>query len=388
MKKISILLISLLSALSMSADNGLSISGFGAVPGETKTVSVELNNTSTVTGFQFDMVLPAGVSLTDAELTGRRTSYKYSLSQKVQRDGSVRFVCMPSSDAAVFTGNSGEVMTLTLAVAANAAVGDCNIELKNQYLTIVAGGSFDELNATQTSATVHIHGLEKISMECLAFEGVSFWHCSACDKYFNDANAASLATVEKSVIEAKGHVHSATPSWDWAENGKSATALFICNKNDDTIRETASITSVTKAEATCTVGGTTAYTAKVTYKGTEFSSTKDVQDIAAMGHDIQYTDNGDGTHSKYCTHCDVKSEELHTYKNDVCELCGSHMPEKGDVNNDGIVNKADALLVTDYYIGKKEKIHRYAADMNDDDVIDMTDVVLIIDKSIITPRNR
>lgn len=44
MKKIIISLICLLSALYMSADDGLYISNFEVKPGETKTVSVVLKN--------------------------------------------------------------------------------------------------------------------------------------------------------------------------------------------------------------------------------------------------------------------------------------------------------------------------------------------------------
>lgn len=135
----------------MSADDGLSISNFEVKPGETKTVSVVLNNASAVAGFQFDLVLPAGITLTNAELSNARTSYVYNLNQKTRIDGSVRFLVMPKdSDKAVFSGNTGEVMTLTLAVADNAE-GKASIVLKNQYLTVINADSFEDYSAVTTT---------------------------------------------------------------------------------------------------------------------------------------------------------------------------------------------------------------------------------------------
>lgn len=49
-------------------------------------------------------------------------------------------------------------------------------------------------------------------------------------------------------------------------------------------RGNATITSVVKIPATYENMGTTTYTAKITLDGTEYTSTKDVVDIFALGH--------------------------------------------------------------------------------------------------------
>lgn len=139
----------------MSADDGLSISNFEVKPGETKTVSVVLNNASAVAGFQFDLVLPAGITLTNAELSSARTSGAYTINQKTLADGSVRFLVMPESYESVFDGSTGEVMTLTLAVADDAE-GNASIVLKNQILTVVNADSFDDYPAEATTTEVTI----------------------------------------------------------------------------------------------------------------------------------------------------------------------------------------------------------------------------------------
>jgi len=158
MKKITMILLSLLSALYMSADDGLSISAFEVEPGATKTVSVVMNNTEVVAGFQFDIALPAGITLTNAKLAGSRTTFNYTLKQKKQADGSIRLLCMAESDQAVFSGTTGEVLQLTLAIADDAKDGKVDITLKNQYLTIVNGEAFDEYAATATTTAVTIQG--------------------------------------------------------------------------------------------------------------------------------------------------------------------------------------------------------------------------------------
>ena len=139
----------------MSADDGLSISNFEVKPGETKTVSVVLNNASAVAGFQFDLVLPAGITLTNAELSNARTSGAYTINQKTLADGSVRFLVMPESYESVFDGSTGEVMTLTLAVADDAE-GNASIVLKNQILTVVNANSSDDFQAEATTTEVTI----------------------------------------------------------------------------------------------------------------------------------------------------------------------------------------------------------------------------------------
>ncbi len=108
------------------------------------------------------------------------------------------------------------------------------------------------------------------------------------------AVAAGTATItikagskSATCVVTVAHTHSyGAPTWTWATNGKSASAKFTCTANDDTQTKSATITSAVKTPATCTTMGTTTYTAKVTFNNTQYTSTKNVQDIAALGHDF------------------------------------------------------------------------------------------------------
>ena len=48
---------------------------------------------------------------------------------------------------------------------------------------------------------------------------------------------------------------------------------------------------------------------------------RDVE-IPALGHEISYTDNGDGTHTEGCARCDYSATEPCVYEDGVCVCCG------------------------------------------------------------------
>ncbi|MFQ9567096.1 MAG: hypothetical protein ACLR03_00050 [Roseburia inulinivorans] len=84
------------------------------------------------------------------------------------------------------------------------------------------------------------------------------------------------------VIPATGHAYGA-PVWKWTDDFK-ATATFTCT-NDATHVEnvTAEVTSAVTTEATCKADGVRTYTAKVTFEGREYTSSK-TEVIPATGH--------------------------------------------------------------------------------------------------------
>ena len=55
----------------------------------------------------------------------------------------------------------------------------------------------------------------------------------------------------------------------------------------------------------------------------------------------------------------------------------------GDVNNDGVINTSDAVLLTNHYVaGTTNEISSNVADLNADGVINTTDAVLLINKYV------
>ena len=101
-------------------------------------------------------------------------------------------------------------------------------------------------------------------------------------------------------ITKTGHKYG-TPTYTWSKDGKTCVAKRVCANNGTHIEtENGTITNKVKTPATCTVKGTRTYTA--TFKNTAFKTqTKDIQNIAALGHKYgapTYTWSKDG---KTCT---------------------------------------------------------------------------------------
>lgn len=131
--------------------------------GKNVTVSVEMNNTVDATGFQFDIVLPKGISVaTDEdgfyliELSETRTTSKKTdfFSSALQPDGSVRVMCS-STKSYIFEGSSGEVCTMILNVEEDVANGNYPIIFKNIKISDANANSY---KVEQVEATLTIEG--------------------------------------------------------------------------------------------------------------------------------------------------------------------------------------------------------------------------------------
>ena len=101
---------------------------------------ISLTNVVAITGFQCDLYLPDGFTiLTDKyddyliELA-RTTTKRHSLATREMPDGALRIV-LSSMTNATFSGNSGSVLNITVAVGEGEAAGSYDVNLKNVVLT-------------------------------------------------------------------------------------------------------------------------------------------------------------------------------------------------------------------------------------------------------------
>ena len=139
-------------------------------------------------------------------------------------------------------------------------------------------------------------------------------------------------------IEKLGHTYGA-PVWSWSEDGKTATATFTCTREGCTAETTGHAQTVTatvsgkqKVAPTCTDKGTTTYTAKVTFETKDYTDTKDVQDIKALGHKLTKTA------AKAATCTEAGNSEYYT-----CGTCGKFFSDKdgkAEIAKDSWVIKA------------------------------------------------
>ena len=124
-------------------------------------------------------------------------------------------------------------------------------------------------------------------------------------------------------IDKLGHTYGA-PVWSWSEDGKTATATFTCTREGCTAETTGHAQTVTATVSgkqnvapTCTDKGTTTYTAKVTFETKDYTDTKDVQDIKALGHKLTKTA------AKAATCTEAGNSEYYT-----CGTCGKFFSDK------------------------------------------------------------
>lgn len=149
------------------------------------------------------------------------------------------------------------------------------------------------------TATVKCTNCEAVETD-VAFIGISTTPatCTVDGKTVYTATFSSnlFTTKTKEVtIDKLGHTYGA-PVWSWSEDGKTATATFTCTREGCTAETTGHAQTVTatvsgkqKVAPTCTDKGTTTYTAKVTFETKDYTDTKDVQDIPALGHKLTKT---------------------------------------------------------------------------------------------------
>ena len=93
--------------------NGEAIS---LAPGETRTVSINLDNSLDYTGFQLDMQLPAGLTASNFALTNRDANHV--LSVNTLSNGAIRVLCY-SPQLDILEGNSGGVLTFNVSTTGN-----------------------------------------------------------------------------------------------------------------------------------------------------------------------------------------------------------------------------------------------------------------------------
>jgi len=112
-----------------------------AVIGSRFTLPIYMNNAAALTGVQFDLYLPEGITVVQDEYgddmieLGSRTNYKrHEVATSKAADGALR-VIISSKNNDLFTGNSGTLLTLQLLPGATMQAGRHSVMIRNVVLT-------------------------------------------------------------------------------------------------------------------------------------------------------------------------------------------------------------------------------------------------------------
>ena len=133
------------------------IADFSLDPGETKTISIELNNpTNSYIAFEFYMTLPEGFTIPEdedgylmAELNSTRIN-RHVLEVSQMPDGSYHFLCYSNRNS-LLKGTSGEMIAMTVKAADDIAAGTYRGNVFTQKLS-----DPDENKVTFDDFTFHI----------------------------------------------------------------------------------------------------------------------------------------------------------------------------------------------------------------------------------------
>ena len=122
-------------------NNTLAIQDKEMLIGRTGVLPVELNNTEDITAIQFDLTLPAGVSIAKnskgkylVEKTSRDTDHTLSASK--QGDANVYTILLYSNDVELIEGNAGIAINVTLEASESMIEGGYTITISNINLTM------------------------------------------------------------------------------------------------------------------------------------------------------------------------------------------------------------------------------------------------------------
>ena len=126
-----------------------------AYKGKQIVLPIVLENTQAMAGYQFDLQLPAGVSLaTDgAALTERATGL--TLYSNTLATNQYRFVVVSTAGNTIATGD-GAVMNLTLNVTDDAANGANTVTISNVILTAKSGNNVSSVYSDQANITLTV----------------------------------------------------------------------------------------------------------------------------------------------------------------------------------------------------------------------------------------
>ena len=153
-------------------ENVIYVAPQSVISGEIVMLSICMNNTAPIRGFQFDLYLPEGV-IAAKNTNGRficslnnnrlEADDEHTLTLAEQQDGGFRFLCGSQYDEN-FIGNEGEIATLMVRVDEKMPYGSYPIVLRNMKLSESNINNFYETESIETYLTIDspdcIYGME------------------------------------------------------------------------------------------------------------------------------------------------------------------------------------------------------------------------------------
>ena len=147
--------------VTVEKNNKLTVTNMTQCSGGRGVLNVLLTDEETVMGFQFDLLLPEGVTVAENEgqllaaLTGNAVN-THSISSSKVGEGQYRFIVTPQGSRAISQAN-GDGMTITIDVADDMAAGTYTMTIQDIEMTVKkAGNVFEDIHPKNSTATLTV----------------------------------------------------------------------------------------------------------------------------------------------------------------------------------------------------------------------------------------
>ena len=153
------------------------IEPFTIAAGETKVIPVLMENPGEkFSQLQFDITLPEGLEIPESYVEamfdyikeikhGSRTSQMVYTIQTQTAGEALRVLCITQNSKAFFTGESGDVLLITVKAADDIAVGDVEIKITNTVLSRQNGTTYKPADCTATVTVTDGTGIDDVKGE-------------------------------------------------------------------------------------------------------------------------------------------------------------------------------------------------------------------------------
>ena len=242
---------------------------------------------------------------------------------------------------------------------------------------------------------IGIHHAE-ISATCEEDGVVEYWEDGLGSK-FSDENGKNVLTDKQIVIEKLGHEWS-SPVWNWTSDTKANVTLTCTHDKKHTKTVDAAVGVVVTEEPTEEKEGVRTYTAKVTVDGIEYTTTRtetipkteptpsaptpDVPTPATPDDPTPATPDDPTPTTPDDPTPATPDDPTPATPDDPTPATPDEPTKKisgilGDVNDDGVVDSTDALLILRNSIGLEtfDETQNFLGDVNFDDTIDSADAL-------------
>lgn len=362
-KRIILAAIFMLSLFSqMSAEDNVTIKDFSISADETKTVNIELESDVVYAGFQFELSLPDGITVSEYCTNTDRIPESTTLTMTKQTNGSYLFLAAAMGRENI-VGTSGSIIQIKVTADKNLANGSLSGYFKNVKLSILEG-----TGKKYAEMSFPITVLEPSTVTAKSYERV-----------YGDANPVFGYDVEGGDLDG-------TPTITCEATATSPVGTYdiIVKRRTETnynVTYVKGTLTIKKAPLTISAGNYTRKKGKenpeflLSYGGFKNDETEEVLTKKPTVTTTATKTSSTGEYPIEVSGAEAQNYEI-SYTNGM--LTVELLP--GDANSDGELNETDRCYIVRHIMDETpENFDEEVANLNGDDKIDVADIVKLYD---------